>query len=119
MPFAKPCSYEDEGDDAEFEKLCKHVAVKVIMHPEVVAILRRVATSTHVGAVIVTCGPRRVWEEVLKMERLSDKIQVIGGGRIKDGFGVTPSVKAAMVASLQEDHKMYVWAFGDLSLIHI
>lgn len=49
---------------------------------------------------------------MLKREGLS-KIPVIAGGRIADGFVITPAVKAAVVARLQEIYQVYVWAFGD------
>ncbi len=52
---------------------------------------------------------------MLEREGLSEKIKVIGGGRISDGF-VTASVKSALVTRLQDVHKKYVWAFGDNSL---
>lgn len=83
------------------------------MYPEFVSLLRLVAEQEHVGAVIVTCGLRRVWDIVLEREGLSQTVKVIGGGRITDSFIVTASVKAALVAHLQEAHQMYVWAFGD------
>jgi hypothetical protein len=49
---------------------------------------------------------------VLKREDLSESVTVICGGRLADGFVVTPEVKTALVARLQQDHGAYVWAFG-------
>ena len=53
---------------------------------------------------------------MLKREGLSEKVKVIGGGRIADGFVVSAAVKGALVAGLQEAYHMYVWAFGDSPL---
>lgn len=108
--------YEETADDQHFDALCKDVALAVTMHPEFVSLLQLVAEQKHIGAVVVTCGLRRVWEKVLEREGLSDKVKVIGGGRIADGFVVSAAVKGALVARLRETHQMRVWAFGDSSL---
>lgn len=52
------------------------------------------------------------------MERygLSDVAKVIGGGRISDGFIVSPSVKASVVSHLRDVAHLYIWAFGDSPL---
>jgi len=105
--------YEETADDQDFDALCEDVASAVTMHPEIVSLLQLVAEKEHVGAVIVSCGLRRVWNKVLEREGLSKTVQVIGGGRIADGFIVTTAVKAALVARLRDVHQMYVWAFGD------
>ncbi|KAH8685468.1 uracil phosphoribosyltransferase-domain-containing protein [Tricladium varicosporioides] len=107
--------YEEAADDQEFDALCQDVASEVTMHSEFVSLLHRVADQAHVGAVVITCGLRRVWEKVLERERLSETVKVIGGGRISDGFIITAAVKAALVARLQA-HQTYVWAFGDSPL---
>ena len=108
--------YEETADDQEFDALCQDVALAVTMHPELVSLLQLVAEQKHVGAVVVTCGLRRVWDKVLEREGLSEKVKVIGGGRIADGFVVSTAVKGALVARLREVHHMYVWAFGDSPL---
>ncbi|KAI9760035.1 MAG: hypothetical protein M1835_000253 [Candelina submexicana] len=105
--------YEETANDHEFDALCQEVADAVTIYPEVLTLLRSVAQQTHVGAVVVTCGLRRIWEKVLGREGLAEKVKVIGGGRIADGFVVTEAVKSALVARLQETYHMYVWAFGD------
>jgi hydroxymethylpyrimidine pyrophosphatase-like HAD family hydrolase len=66
-----------------------------------------------VGVIVVNCGLCRVWEKVLEMEGFSDKVKVIGSGRVLDDLIVTPAAKAAMVARLQNVHQMEVSAFGD------
>lgn len=108
--------YEEAADDGEFESICQEVASAVTMYPEFVTLLKLVAKENHIGAVVVSCGLRRVWEKVLEREGLSRRIKVIGGGRIADGFVVTGAVKAALVARLQNIHQCYVWAFGDSPL---
>ena len=108
--------YEKAADDQEFDSICQDVASEVTMYPEFASLLTLVAKKEHVGAVIVTCGLRRVWEKVLEKTGLSKTVKVIGGGRIADGFVVTAVVKAALVARLQHTHQLYVWAFGDSPL---
>ncbi|RDL36241.1 uncharacterized protein BP5553_06853 [Venustampulla echinocandica] len=108
--------YEEIADDEVFDFICQEVASAVIMYPEFVAMLKLVMKENHVGAVIISCGLRRVWEKVLEREGLSKAIKVIGGGRVADGFIVTAGVKAALVARLQNLHQVYVWAFGDSPL---
>ncbi|MCJ1458769.1 hypothetical protein MMC28_009143 [Mycoblastus sanguinarius] len=108
--------YEETANDQEFDTLCQDVASAVTMYPDFVCLLRLVAEQKHVGAVVITCGLRRVWEKVLEREGLSEKVKVIGGGRIADGFVVSATVKSALVARLQEVHHMSVWAFGDSPL---
>ena len=108
--------YEEAANDQEFETVCKGVASAVTIHPEFVSLLQFVIKQKHVGAVVVTSGLRRVWDKVLKREGLSDKVKVVGGGRIEDGFVVSAAVKGALVARLREVHHMSVWAFGDSPL---
>jgi uracil phosphoribosyltransferase/adenylate kinase len=108
--------YEETANDQEFDALCEDVASAVTMYPEFVSLLRLVAEQEHVGAVIVTCGLRSVWDKVLEREGLSKTVKVIGGGRIADGFIVTAAVKATLVARLRDTNQMYVWAFGDSPL---
>lgn len=100
----------------DFNALCQDVASMVTIYPEFVSLLKRVAEKEHVGAAIVTCGLRLIWEKVLERVGLSQKVKVIGGGRTADGFVVTSSVKAALVARLRDVQQMYVWAFGDSPL---
>jgi len=105
--------YEETADDQEFDAVCQDVASAVTMHPEFVSLLQLVAEKEHVGAVVITCGLRRVWDKVLEREGLSKTVKVVGGGRIADDFIVTAAVKASLVARLQDAYHMYAWAFGD------
>ena len=108
--------YEEMADDQDFDSLCQNVALAVNMHSEFVSLLQFLAEQKHVGAMVVTCGLRRVWEKVLEREGLSEKVKIIGGGRIADGYVVSAEVKGALVARLREHHNMLVWAFGDSPL---
>lgn len=108
--------YEETADDQEFDAICQDVASAVVMHPEFVFLLQQIGKEEHIGAVVVSCGLRRVWEKVLEREGLSQKVKVIGGGRITDGLVVTAAVKAALVARLRDAHQLYTWAFGDSPL---
>ena len=108
--------YEEGANDDEFDAICEKVASMVSMHPEFALLLRKVAKVNHVASVIITCGLRQVWEKILVNEGLSEKVKVIGGGRIADGIVVTPSVKTALVSRFRDVHHMYVFAFGDSTL---
>ncbi|KAF6833803.1 uracil phosphoribosyltransferase [Colletotrichum musicola] len=102
--------YEEHG--WEFGFLCDEVAPQVIVHPEFVVVLCAVEDNKHVGAVVATCGLRRVWEKILQREGLCH-IRVLGGGHIADGYVVTPKVKAAVVSRAREHHGLHVCAFGN------
>lgn len=108
--------YEEVVGDQKFDALCQDVASSVVMYPEFVSLLHAIEKQEHVGALVITCGLRRVWEKVLEREGLSDKVTVIGGGRIADGLVITSAVKASLVTRLQTVHHLYVWAFGDSPL---
>ncbi|KAF2871512.1 uracil phosphoribosyltransferase-domain-containing protein [Massariosphaeria phaeospora] len=104
--------YEEVAD--EFDAICDEVAVKVTMYPEFLSLLKRAESHEHIGAVVVTCGVRHVWEKVLQRAGLAN-IKVIGAGRIADGYVVTGTVKAALVERLQK-RSLRVIAFGDSPL---
>ncbi|KAF2818074.1 hypothetical protein CC86DRAFT_435316 [Ophiobolus disseminans] len=108
--------YEETADDQEFDVLCQDVAAEVTMYPEFVSLLHLVAKHKHIGAIVVTCGLKQIWDKVLQREGLSETVSVIGGCRIADGFVVTAAVKAALVTRLQNVYRIYVWAFGDSPL---
>ncbi|KAF6803638.1 uracil phosphoribosyltransferase [Colletotrichum sojae] len=97
----------------DFESLCSAVASEFTVHPEFVALLRALEDNKHVGALSVTCGLRRVWEKIIEREGLSDSVGILGGGRIADGYVVTPEVKAAVVSRARDHHGLHVCAFGD------
>ncbi|KFY99781.1 hypothetical protein V500_01265 [Pseudogymnoascus sp. VKM F-4518 (FW-2643)] len=108
--------YEEAVNDGAFDGVCEEVASEVTMYAEFVSLLHQAAEIDHVGSVVVTCGLRRVWENVLEREGLSESVKVIGGGRIADGFVVTPEVKADLVAHIRGAYQVEVYAFGDSPL---
>ena len=105
--------YEAVCDERNFDLICEEVATAVTMRPEFASLLRMVGTLPHVSAVVVTCGLRCIWDKILKKAGLSEVVQVIGGGRLVDGYVITPEVKGSLILHLQAVHKMYVRAFGD------
>ncbi|KAG8416832.1 hypothetical protein J3459_013619 [Metarhizium acridum] len=108
--------YEEAADEEEFERMCDSVASRTRIHAEFKALFEMMATEDHVGAVVVTCGIRRVWEKVLEREGLSQTVKVIGGARISDDMVVTAEVKAQIVSRLQRRENLRVWAIGDSPL---
>ncbi|KAI5310771.1 hypothetical protein KEM55_002380 [Ascosphaera atra] len=105
--------YEEVGSYQDFTKLCKEVANTVTLYPELRTILRRVATSRDVIAIVVTSGVREVWDKVLQKEGLGDAVKVFGGGRASDSLVVDPNVKKELVSNLKNVHGKKVHAFGD------
>ncbi|KAK5634803.1 hypothetical protein RRF57_010516 [Xylaria bambusicola] len=108
--------YEETAEESDFDALCTVVASAVHVHPEFLELLRFVTDQDHVGALVVTCGLRAVWEKVLEREGLSKVAKVIGGGRIADGLVVTDMVKAGVVSRLRDTYYLQVVAFGDSPL---
>lgn len=72
--------YEETVDKNVFDDVCTAVAASIKIHPEFLSFLRLVTREEHVGALIVTCGLRRVWEKILEVHGLSGVVKVIGGG---------------------------------------
>lgn len=105
--------YEEVSDEEKFNALCDKVAASTPMHAEFQSLLAAFGEQKHVKAVVVTCGLRRVWEKIIEANGLSDKVHVIGSGRIADGFVVTAEVKAALATRLRSVHGKYVCGFGD------
>jgi uracil phosphoribosyltransferase/phosphoserine phosphatase/adenylate kinase len=108
--------YEDAVDVETYDTICQHVASKIILYPEFQSLLRLIAQQENIGAAIVSCGIRGIWEKVVDKAGFSKSVSVIAGGRISDGFVVTAETKAAVVTRLQTLHHAYVWAFGDSPL---
>ncbi|KAJ5193506.1 hypothetical protein N7449_009648 [Penicillium cf. viridicatum] len=108
--------YEEALGDVEFEACCETVSSLIHMHSDIKDLLHLVRRTTHVHAIVITCGIRSVWEKVLEREGLSLTVKVIGGGRLRDGLVVTPSVKAELVRYLSTVRQLYVFAFGDSPL---
>ena len=104
--------HEEEAD--AFDNVCESVAAQVNMYQEMKELLVREAQTPHVGAVVVTCGLRSIWEKVLKRYSLSH-VRVIGGGRIEDGYVVTGEVKGKIVDDLHTKG-LRILAYGDSTL---
>ncbi|KAI0144501.1 uracil phosphoribosyltransferase-domain-containing protein [Xylariaceae sp. FL1272] len=109
--------YEKTADknEGDFRERCDKVARSLKIHPEFRSLLQRVAEHVYVGAVVVTCGLRDIWEQVLEKEGVS-QVPVIGGGRIQHRFVVTDVVKANIVSRLRTPYRLHVVAFGDSPL---
>ncbi|KAK4905606.1 hypothetical protein LTR49_025117 [Elasticomyces elasticus] len=105
--------YEEAMTDTAFEATCEQIAAKISICDEILNLLQAVDQHNHVGMVVITCGLRLVWDKVLAKAGLSIAVPVIGGGRITDGYVVTPGTKADLVARLQDHHGLRVVAFGD------
>ncbi|KAE9394025.1 PRTase-like protein [Gymnopus androsaceus JB14] len=112
--FRQAALLYEEVPEQNFNDYCEKVASTVTIHPEFISLLRQ-AAEKQVGAVVVTCGLRLIWERILQRAGLSDTVKVIGGGCIRERLVVTADVKRALVARLKEV-RMYVCAFGDSPL---
>ena len=108
--------YEEALNDEDFEAGCRRVASAIVIYPELANLLRLAAKQSHVRVIIITCGLRQVWEEVLKREELFDSVDVIGGGRLQDGYVVTPEIKGLVAHRLRRSRCPHVCAFGDSPL---
>jgi phosphoserine phosphatase/gluconate kinase len=102
-------------DEGKFEKYCEQVASAATIYPEILALLKEAAERC-VGAVIITCGVRLIWEKILHAAGLSQTVKVIGGGRIQDQLVVTARMKRELIARLRDVHEICVCAFGDSTL---
>lgn len=97
----------------EYDEICRLAGAGVSMRAEVSRLLYRLKNNL-TPTLLVTSGLGGVWEQALRMPlvRLGDHVKVIGGGRISDGFVVTPAARAAVVRWLRERHGMRVFALG-------
>lgn len=105
--------YEEHTDAESFKSLCGEVASQVTMYPEFISLLHRVAKTPHVRAIVVTCGLRLVWENVLRKANLLATVKVVGSGREPTDIIVTPKIKGNIARRLTNEVKKVVWAFGD------
>jgi hypothetical protein len=71
-------------------KNVKRQRQKITIHAEFVELIRLAAREEHLSAIIVTVGLCWVWERVLERAGLSIAIAIVGGGRLADGYVVTP-----------------------------
>nr|POE78443.1 hypothetical protein CFP56_60675 [Quercus suber] len=96
-----------------YDAICDQVAAAVTFRPEFESLLKLVGEKRTLGAVVVTCGHRMIWQEVLRRAGVSNKVRVIGGGTMDAGYVVTPGVKSDLVAYMRKRCKAGIWAFGD------
>lgn len=104
--------HEEVFDDETFAAVCQQAAAAIRLYPDMLALLHRALNTPHTLPIILTGGPRLVWENVLEKERLSEAVGVIGGGRQEDRALMTPEVKGRLITVLQEQCNADVWAFG-------
>lgn len=108
--------YEEIADPAQFDAICEQVASQVTMYPEFVKFLQVVEETPHAQAIVATCGLAHVWNKVLRNHSFSKSVQVIGGGRLSDGYVVTAKIKRELVSNLQKWCHLNVFVFGDSPL---
>ncbi|KAI7196533.1 hypothetical protein KC316_g4043 [Hortaea werneckii] len=106
-------TYDEKVTDGSFEELCFEVASAVKLYPEMMSLLKRAAITPRITAIVVTSGLKAIWEKVLELANLDNVVQVIGGGRLCDGYIVNAAVKAHLVSRLRRTYHQYVWVFGD------
>lgn len=104
--------HEEVFDDETFSAVCQQAAAAIRLYPDMLALLHRALNTPHTLPIILTGGPRLVWENVLEKEKLSEDVGVIGGGRQEDRALMTPEVKGRLITVLQEQCNADVWAFG-------
>lgn len=105
--------YEEAADDARFDSTCTELASVLTIQPEIESILRAIVDRDQIRVVVLTCGLGLTFQKILRRCNLHERIAVVGGGRLSDGFVITPHLKASLVRRLQQKHNLRVWAFGD------
>jgi hypothetical protein len=104
--------HEEVFDDENFAAVCEKAAAAIRLYPDMLALLHWALKTPHTLPIILTGGPRLVWENVLKKVELFETVGLIGGGRHEDRAIVTPDVKGWLITLLQEQCNTKVWAFG-------
>ncbi|KAF7328588.1 Uracil phosphoribosyltransferase [Mycena sanguinolenta] len=104
-------------DAAKFDLYCTQAAATVRIHPEMISLLQS-AAERRVGAVVITCGLRLIWERILCAAGLEKSVKVVGAGCIHDerAVVVTARIKRELVVRLRDVHETFVCAFGDSCL---
>lgn len=109
-------AYDETVTDCMFEDICFEIASAVRIHPELASLLMHASNTPHAKTFVITSGLRKIWEKVMQLAKLDHAVQVIGGGRLRDGYVVNAAVKAHLVSHLRNKYHQYVWAFGDSTL---
>ncbi|PYH92369.1 hypothetical protein BO71DRAFT_457504 [Aspergillus ellipticus CBS 707.79] len=86
-----------EIDDLEFDAICEDVAKHVTIYSRWPSFLDRVAECSHIRIVLITSGPRLIWEKVIDREKLSR---------------YTNKYKASLVKDLKFKKRLLVWVFS-------
>lgn len=111
--FIQTALFYSQNIESFFKAKCQEVARTVTLYPQIAAILNRAASEPHTTVVVATCGLQYVWEEVLRLNNLSN-ILVLGNGQL-DNVVVDPNTKA-MIADHLKHRGIHVTAFGDSKL---
>lgn len=106
--------YQERYQPGSLDTVCREVASKVDLYPEMKLLLRQALREEYSGAVVITCGLQLVWEKILSRHGFSS-VSVIGAGRLDDTV-IDGKVKAALVTLLRESYGVRVTAFGDSPL---
>jgi phosphoserine phosphatase/uracil phosphoribosyltransferase len=101
--------YNEKGS-TRFKEICSNIAKDIGLYRKIEGYLKGARCEKDVIAIIVSCGPRHVWQEVLRREGFS-KFTVIGLGQADDTV-VDPDIKKAIVKHAQK-RGIHVTAFGD------
>ncbi|KAJ2905829.1 hypothetical protein MKZ38_004077 [Zalerion maritima] len=112
--FRQAAFMYDEVDPEQYGKICDKLSTDCSLYPEIRSLLLYISNHDHIGAVVITCGLARVWENILSREGFRN-VKVIGCGLVSDGIVVTPETKAMVVRRLQEQG-IHTFAFGDSPL---
>ncbi|KAF2634375.1 hypothetical protein P280DRAFT_260566 [Massarina eburnea CBS 473.64] len=104
--------YEEQA--VHFAGVCAKVAEKVTLYPQILTLLHRASSKPHIKIVILTCGIRHIWTQILARSHLPH-IPVLGGSRVSDGYVMTGKLKGELV-SLLHTQNFRVVAFGDSPL---
>lgn len=99
-----------EVGSAKFKRICSDVASDITLYREIEGYLKACNDEKDVVTIIVSCGPRLVWQEVLRRKGFS-KFTVIGLGQA-DSTIVDPDIKKAIVKHAQK-RGIHVTALGD------
>ncbi|KAM3420270.1 hypothetical protein BST61_g3557 [Cercospora zeina] len=100
--FRQAMLYYEQHRQETFEQICDEVAKEVLLDQKVQIMLQTAASRNNVGVVVVTCGLRRVWEKVLQSASLAAcNPAIIGGGKLDNGYFVTPDVKGIFESTLK------------------
>jgi hypothetical protein len=108
---------EECTSDEVYETTCQQVASSTITNTEFLSMLQLVARLPSLGAILVNCGLRRIWEIVLEHYNLQNTVEIITGGRIANRLVVTARTKATIVSHLHNHHRRRGCAFGDSLLV--